>query len=226
MRTPRTFLPLASTLALTLLGACDPGLNLDVRTFQLQHRSGYEASELIAPYVFTDRAGNPGQWSATPDAISIRESPDNLEKIARVLEEFDVPLPGLRLRFQLIEADSFQDQDPAIAHVVGQLQEIFRFQGYRLLGEAVIQVTGEAGREQGASQRFLGTEESFQVEVRSQLQRSGSVRLGTIALWYGDEDRILETSVTVNAGQTVVIGGAKARQGSRSFILTVTAEAD
>jgi len=227
MRSGATLIALVALAGMVLLLAfCDSGPDLDVRTFPLQHRSGYEAAELIAPYVFTDREGAPGQMSATSDAISVRESPDNLDKIARVLETFDVPVPALRLRFQLIEADSFREEDPAIAHVVTQLRELFRFQGYRLLGEAVVQVAGESGSAQEAEQRFLGTDEFFQVQVASRIQRAGSVRLDPVALWYGNSDRVLETSVTVNAGQTVVIGGSKAREGGRSFILTVTAESD
>jgi len=200
--------------------------SLDVRTFTLQHRSGYEAAELIQPYVFHDREGAAGSMSATPSAISVRETPDNLDRIARVLEEFDEPIPSFRLRFQLIEADSFRDADPAIAEVVGQLRDLFRFEGYRLLGEAIVSMAGETMDVQNASQQFLGTEEAFQVRVEARLIRAGTVRLDPVELWGGDRDRLLATSVTVSAGQTMVIGGAKARVGDRSFILTVKAESE
>lgn len=202
------------------------GPDLDVRTFNLEHRSGYEAAELVHPYVFSDREESPGSMSATPDAISVRETPDNLDRIARVLEAFDQPIPTLRLRFRLIEADSFREVDPEIADVVEELRSLFRFDGYRLLGEAMVSVAGGTMDRQGFSQRFMGSADVFQVRSEARLVKPGTVRLEPVQLWGGGNDNLLETSVTISAGQTVVIGGARARLGERSFILTATAETD
>jgi hypothetical protein len=199
---------------------------LDVRTFTLHHRSGYEAAQLVQPYVFSDRDGAPGSMSATPEAISVRETPDNLDRIAQLLQDFDQPIPTLRLRFQLIEADSFHDPDPAIADVVQELRGLFRFEGYRLLGEALVSVAGGTMEDQDFTQRFMGTDEEFQVYSDVRPQRLGTVRLAPVQLREGGRDVLLETSVSVSSGQTVVIGGARARVGGRSFILTVTAEGE
>ena len=211
-----------------LLGGCgrlgDP--KLDVQTFNLDHRTGYEAAQLIEPYVFGDRAQSPGAMSATTDAITVRETRDNLEKIARVLDEFDKPLPGVRLRFQLIEADSFQDEDPAIADVVEELRDLFRFEGYRLMGEAVVAVGGGEGSFQ---QPFfgVGTElsEEYMVQGVADFRGRGTVRLHGIELW-AENMPVLETSVTASVGQTLVMGGSRARGSGRSLILTVKAETD
>lgn len=197
---------------------------LDVRTFDLQHRSGYEAAELVHPYIFEDREAAPGALSATPNAISVRETPDNLDRIARVLADFDTPVPGLLLRFQLIEADSFRDPDPAIAGVVEELKGLFRFEGYRLLGEALVSVAGGSMEAGEFSQRFLGTDEVFQVTSEARVQRAGTVRMDPVQLWGGEHEILLETSVSVSAGQTLVIGGARANMEGRTLILTVTAE--
>jgi len=199
---------------------------LDVQTFNLENRSGYEAAELIDPYIYGDREGAPGSMSALPNAISVRETPDNLEKIARVLAEFDQPIPSIRLRFRLIEADSFQDEDPAIAEVVQELRSLFRFDGYRLLGEALVTLAGGSMYDQEFTQRFLGTDETFQIESSANMERPGTVRLDPVRLRDSEGDFLLETSVTVSHGQTVVIGGGKAFVGGRSFILTVKAESN
>ncbi len=215
------------------LGACDRFGNpeLDVQTFNLEHRSGYEAAELIHPYVFGDRAQNPGNMSATADAITVRETRDNLEKIGRVLADFDQPIPGIRLHFQLIEADSFEEEDPAIADVVTELRSLFRFEGYRLLAEAMIPVAGGSQQPQEFSQRFLGVDNPIMVEAGARVLRSGAVRLEPVQLrdtW----NELMSTSVNVMPGQTIVIGGTQARtrlvDGSPSseavLILTVRAE--
>jgi hypothetical protein len=196
-----------------------------VRTFTLEHRSGFEAAELVDPYVFGDREKAPGTMSATPNAISVRETPDNLNRIARVLAEFDKPIPGVRLRFQLIEADSFREPDPAIAEVVEELKGLFRFDGYRLLGEALVGVAGGSAGGQDFSQNFLGTEEAFSVTAEARVLQPGTIRLDPVELW-GEHERLLATSVNVTPGQTVVIGGARARVGGRSLILTVKAESE
>jgi len=222
MRILRTALLLA--LGTSLLVGCDRTPELDVRTFNLEHRSGYEAAELVDPYIYGDREGAPGSLSALPNAISVRETSDNLDKIARVLAEFDQPIPAVRLRFQLIEADSFQDEDPAIAEVVQELRSLFRFDGYRLLGEALVTLAGGSMETQEFMQRFLGTEETFEIHAATRMDRPGTVRLNPVRLI--GNDILLETSVNVSQGQTVVIGGAKARMGGRSFILTVRAESE
>jgi hypothetical protein len=233
MRFPR--LLFAFLLPVLLIGACgqlgDP--KLDVQTFNLDHRSGYEAAELIDPYVFADRAQNPGYMSATEDAISVRETRDNLDKISRVLDDFDQRIPGVRLYFQLIEADSFEEEDPAIASVVQELRSLFRFDGYRLLGEAMVPVAGGSSDRQSFSQRFLGVDYPITVEAEARVLRTGAVRLDPVQLldpW----DGLMSATVNVTPGQTIVIGGAQARtqsddgrlSGERVLILTVRAEVD
>lgn len=218
-----------------LLVSCDGfgGPKLDVQTFQLDHRAGYEAAELIAPYVFSDREENPGAMSATADAITIRETRDNLEKIQRVLLDFDQPIPGIRLYFQLIEADSFQDEDPAIAEVVEELRGLFRYEGYRLIGEVVVPVTGGARGHQDFSQGFLGIENPIKVNASFQVLRNATIRLDPVELsdtW----SSLLATSVNLSPGQTIVLGGAQARTqlvngsptGRTVLILTVRAEVE
>lgn len=231
MKLPRSILALLPVAL--LFGACDQfgTPKLDVRTFNLDHRSGYEAAELIDPYVFGDREKAPGDMSATMEAITVRETRDNLDKIGRVLEEFDQPIPGIRLRFQLIEADSFQNEDPAIADVVDELRTLFRFRGYRLIGEAMVPVAGGSQGRQQFSQRFLGVENPITVEASAQVTSDGTVRLNPVQLrdtW----DELMAATVNISPGQTIVIGGTQARtrlvdgtpSGRSVLVLTVRAE--
>ena len=220
-------------VAAVLFSGCD-GLwkeSVDVETFALQHRSGYEAAELIEPYVFDDRADNPGTLSATQEAVTVRETRDNLEKISRVLEEFDVAIPGIRLYFQLIEADSFQDEDPSIAEVVEELRSLFRFQGYRLLGEAIVPVAGRYQGRQHFSQRFLGVEYPITVEAEAHVLSNGLVRLEPVVLSVPWDD-LMTATVNIQPGQTLVIGGTQGETeivdgrptGETTLVLTVRAE--
>ena len=187
MKTFRT-LSVLLLVGISFLG-CD-GLGdpkLDVQTFNLENRSGHEAADLIYPYVFADRQEAPGTMSATMDAITVRETKDNLEKIGRVLEEFDKAIPSVRLYFQLIEADSFQEEDPAMADVVDELRSFFRFQGYRLLGEAMVPVAGGNTGTQQFSQQFLGVDNPITVEAAAHVDghRHGQVEPRPAARFVG-----------------------------------------
>jgi len=177
----------------------------------------------VDPYVYGEREGNPGSLSAIGGAITVRETPENLERIARVLEEFDQPRPDLRLHFQVIEADGFDDRDAAIAEVVTELEKIFRFQGYRLMGEAVV-TAADGGWFQ---QALMGTAESWRIEGTLFRLSGQGMRLDGIQLIRAvDGGEIqLQTSATVRVGQTLVLGSTPRSEGSRAgVILTVRVE--
>jgi len=205
-----------------LMGASACGwwdAGLETRTFRVDNLQPFQVEQLLAPYVYTDRVGGrPGTMSVAVGAVTVRETADNLEKIARVLEEFDVPAADSRLRFQLIRADgAAAAPDPAIASVVIELEKIFRFRGYELLGEAFVTV-GDGD----ISQAFPGTSYVVTAEARP-LQR-GLVRLQSLNLWDAERSPILSTSVTVPVDQTLVLGSAPSAEGEGAVILTVRAE--
>ena len=219
-RTTRTGLAALASLALLIpLAACDSGgVDLETRTFRLEHLSAHEATNIIEPYVYSDRAENPGTMNGTEEAVTVRETADNLDRIARVLEDFDRPTPELRLRFQVIEADGFTGSDPAIADVEEELRELFRFEGYRLVGEGMLSVVDGTSFQQ----RLTGSEGGWVVLGNAFRVRGGTVRLSEVELWRGRS--ILETSVNVRAGQTLVMGSARTPDGEGAVILTVRAE--
>src|SRR5438093_2090201 len=135
-----------------LLAACSPrGPNLDTRTFALKYLRGSDAIPIVVPYVYTDRPNAKGVFSVSDNAITVRETPDNLEKIARVLAQYDRPRPLVRLTFHLIQADGAATTDPALADVEATLRKLFRFRGYRMVREGVFSATegGEVSQAMG-----------------------------------------------------------------------------
>ena len=208
-------------LAVVTLG-CFGGPKLDTRTFEIEHLDAATVHGLIEPYIYADRPEAQGMISFAGDLVTVRETSDNLDKIERVLAQYDRPRPSVRLHFQVIEADGASTSDPAIADVEQQLRKLFRFEGYTLIGEAVIGGTANSS----VVQEFGPAEAPFEIYVDILNVRgtsdSGSVRLEVnFSAFLGGS---LQTTVNARAGQTVVLGNAQLRRGGGTLILVVRPE--
>lgn len=201
------------------------GDDLETRTFEVRYLASHEVQGLVEPYIFTEREGRPGTMSSMDGALTVRETGDNLERIGQVLERFDRPRPSVMLSFQIIEANGAGDSDPAIAEVERELRRLFRFEGYELVAET--QVGGIQGT---AFRQAVGggeTERSFMIRGGvTEVRRGGdaptvTVDVGLFAAGVGD---ILETSVTIPAGHSVVLGTAKSPGYEGALILVVRAD--
>jgi hypothetical protein len=209
---------LLATVAMTLmLAACQAGVDLETRTFALEHMETQEAIQLIDPYVYGEREGAPGALSGSERAITIRETADNLDQIARVLAEYDVPRPDIQLHFQLIQADGFTGQDERIAAVEEELRKIFQFEGYRLAGEAFVLAADRTYVEQG-----LGGDHVVGVNIN--YVSASTIRLGEVRLYSHEGGDRLTTTVNIRPGQTLVLGSASRVEDDVTLLLTVRAE--
>lgn len=223
------FRRLAATVVLVLGGlgsASCTDQELETRTFRLQSLRSAEAQELIRPYVYEDREGAPGAMSEAVNGLTVRELPENLERIQAVLEEFDRSQAPLRLRFHLIYADGDTVTDPEIAEITDALRGVLRFDGYRLAGSSVMQVHGP----RSSSRQRLGGSEGDAYDLNVWIvdiwgpPDSLMVHLGVELRDPWDE--LLGTEVSAPVGETVMIGTGQAyqSQGGRTVILAVTPE--
>lgn len=202
---------------------CSPSPQVETRTFELKYLEDKTAEALVEPYVYRERADGAGTSSVVDGKLTVRETPDNLARIAQVLEEFDRPKPMVRLRFQIIEADGAETVDPAIAEVESALRELFRFEGYRLLDEVLIQGTEGNGTAQEFRSEDYGpwSIETFIENVRTDSE-GGSVQLRVGFTVAGR--MMLHTSVRVRTGQTAVLGRSPAQLQDKTLVLAVRPE--
>jgi hypothetical protein len=219
------------------IAAMSCGEELEVRTFELSRLDANEAEALIAPYVFEGREGAEGRTSLTEGVLTVREMPENLARIAEVLERYDRAVTDVRLHFQIIEADGFTETDEAIAEVETELKKILRYRGYRLLGEAIMQMREGGGY---AQQRVLpgvvnAEYGNASMEIRASIgrvARAGDAASVVLDVGLQDDHGImLNTTVTIVDGKTLVLGttgGQILREGRRSgaLILVVTPTID
>ena len=226
MELPKWALALLAFVAVAAVWAgfrfASSGPALDTRTFELLYLEQYEATPLIEPYVYFDRPDAPGTISATSNAITVRETPDNIEKIQRVLAEYDRPKPTVRLYFQLIEADGATTTDPAIAEVEAELRKLFRYEGYRLLTEAVV-----GGTEGSHIEQVVGSGDNQWIVTATIENVRAMGDSGTVGVAAGVRSPMrgeFETTVNARFGQTLVLGNAQLMGDGGTLILTVRPE--
>lgn len=213
--------PLAA-LALVAAG-CGSGTELETRTFDLQYLGPAQTEMMVRPYVYGEREDAPGQLSVFDGGVTVRETRENLERIARILEERDRPRPGVTLHFQLIEADGPGAEDPRIEEVEAVLRNLFRFEGYRLLAETRMGAM-EGGRGVQGFRMPDGGEGQLIAQVGS---IRGTADRGSVELevrFHGPGNIFLESQVTIPGGQTVVLGSSQMDPEGGAMILTVRPE--
>ena len=214
---------LTTLVAAALASGCRGGPELETHTFEVRYLSPGQVDLMVRPYVYTDRAEAPGQLSVFDGGLTVRETRDNLDRIARVLEERDRARPGVALYFQLIEADGPGEEDPRIQDVEAVLRELFRFEGYRLLSEARIGAM-EGGRAIQGLRTPDGGEYQLVADVGS---IRGTPERGSVEVevrLHGSREMYLETRITVPVGQTVVLGSSQLDPTGGATILTVRPE--
>lgn len=203
-----------------LATGCSAGADLDTQTFELKYLEARTAAQMIGPYVYADRPNGGGQISIAGSVITVRETHDNLERIARVLAQYDRPAPAIQLTFRVIEADGVPTRDPAIADVEVALRRLFRFRGYRLLAEGV--VGGVEGSDINQTLGGVGGPYYLETEVR-QVRASGdsaTVQL-RVRLSLPRAPGTLQTVVSLPVGKTAVLGNARSEPKGGTLILTV-----
>ena len=216
---------IAASVGALLIG-CERD-SLEVQTFTLERLDPEEAFGLVDPYVYRDRESMPGTMSMSDGLLTVRELPENLDRIAAVLEEFDRARAPVRLHFQLIQADGFDDRDESIQAVEAELRKLLRYDGYRLVGETVLQLR-EGG---GGGQALQGTLEGvspgdsqFGLEASigmvSTDEQASTVELFVELDHFGTN--ILATDVNAADGQSLVLGTTSPLTGGGALILVVT----
>ena len=193
-------------LAMLALAACDNRRGMVVRTYELHRLSYQEAETLITPYVTEG-----GMISGRNRLMTVRERPPRLDSIGAILRRYDGAPQAVSLHFQVIEAGDFAGSDSAIARVEAPLRELFRYRGYRLVGDLTVRT--EEGQSFGQTQPGLRVHGSV-TEVSA-----GQVTLD-VAVEYGMGN--VSTSVSGAPGKTLVIGTQQAADRSGALIVAVT----
>jgi hypothetical protein len=196
---------------LVLAAACDSRRGMQVRTYELHRLTTQEATSLLTPYV-----DEGGYISGTNRLLTVREKPDKLDSIARILKRFDGAPQTLTLHFQVIEAGDFEGTDSTVARVAAPLREMLRYRGYRLVREVTLPgVNGLPFQQSGGDLRISGKVD--QVTPGPE----GSV---TLEVEVTTQDATVSAAVSGAPGQTLVLGSAQRQNGAGALIVAVRPE--
>jgi hypothetical protein len=198
-------------LATLALGGCDKSRGMTARTYTLHRLTFQEASTLLTPYI-----AEGGYLSGKDRFITVRERPERLDSIAAILKRFDGAPQTVRLRFQVIEAGDFAGGDSVIARVEAPLREIFRYRGYRLVGEATVWTMQGGQFQQGQADLHIAG------VVREATPTGPDARI-TLELEVESQGVTVSTTVSGLPGKTMIIGTQK-RTGGGAIIAAVTPE--
>jgi hypothetical protein len=207
-----------------LLAACGGGTpRLETRTFALHYLPEGQVGALLRPYVDEERPGAKGAISIGNGTVTVRETTDNLERIGRVLAQFDRPQPSVRLTFKIIRADGAARADSSIADVESALRSLFRFRGYSLVAEGVM--TGSPDSRSNQTLSGAGGPYGLTAIIRQVTGAgdSATVQL-TVEMHAPSSGGAFQTTVGVPVGRTAVLGNVTGGGPSSALILTVRPE--
>ena len=210
---------LFALLVLGPLAACGRGpVRLETRTFALHYLNRDEAQEIVGPYVDRDRPAAQGALSVGPNTLTVRETADNLDRIARVLVQFDRPAPTVRLTFKLIRADGAARRDSSISEVESALRPLFRFQGYALVAEGVVSGAGQSV----SRQTLAGAGGPYNLEAGiARIGGGGDSAVVTLRVHLVFRGGEFATTVGVPVGKTAVLGNVEGGPPNTALILAV-----
>ncbi len=224
MRSRISAVVLLVTIAAAASAGCDPDRGTETRTYQLEQLQQEEATALVRPYIAD------GEVEGAARLITVRESPERLDRIEELLARYDRSPANVTLHFQIIEANGASEVDPEIAEVEAELRELFRFEGYRLAAEARVRAAG--GGPFGQTAR--GGENAYHLrgEVREVRWTDDGASVHVAVDVLGDpgpgerRPAELRTSVNARSGQTVVLGSAQREAGQGALIVVMRAEVE
>jgi len=217
----------AILLVLLVIAGCGRGPKLEIETFEVNHIEHYQLTQLVEPYIFSGREGAQGMYTVSGNVLTVRETSDNLGRIAAVLQKYDVRKPSIMLHIDVIEADG-GEIDPSIQDIADRLRELFRFTGYQRVAGGVVAITegSEIDQTMGVGgSTGSGGSFSFQARIGRIGQEDGDWTLYAESLYLRrDDGTVIRTSAQLRVGQTTLVGTSLEGSGAKAVILAVRPE--
>jgi hypothetical protein len=199
-----------------------------VQTFKFKFKSAERASAMISSLVSPQ-----GSVSLQPgnNVLVVTDHAGNVERIASALARYDVPSREVKLEVRLVSAGRVTGRVPEVPADLQQIAEklsgVLRFNAFESLGTLEVKASeGDAVRSDidGAYHAEFTVGELDPVSETIQLSGFTLSRYeaGT-ATEKKSRSAVLQTTLNLKIGQTVVLGAARLPDSDRALMLIVVA---
>jgi hypothetical protein len=210
--------------------------NLRVEIVKLKYVRGQDIMNLL--YAFVSREGNIQQGANMPSVLTVKDTPENFEKILAAIRELDVKPPDVLYTVQLVlgsEADPATDAELRNDPIVKELGKLLRYKGYTLLDSTLVRVIN---RERASA--ILGPKAEFELTLvpgvagdpKAPMIKT-EVRLRQIErLMTNDKEGNpkpimnvtipIESTLNIKSGDRTVVGVSKLDGGDKGLILIIS----
>jgi len=200
----------------------------ELRVFQFHFRPAHEAATLVEPMLSGE-----GSLLLQPglNAITVRDNPDVLKRVASALASWDVAPQSYKVRVRVFlasrEPKSSGPPPPPIPELGEKLYLLFGFTKFQEV--AAVQATAADG---DAVETAAGDHYHLRFTVRSVPQEPERVQLAQLQLARRDRAAdnterltpLLRATVSLLMKQPSVIAGARSENASQAFFLLLSAE--
>lgn len=209
-----------------------------VQTWMLRHLDPSVAATLVTPYVDYTPHGGVFLAGGTVRGITVRAIPAVLARVDSILKVNDREAVSVRVRYQVVAALDSAFSDPALAPIEAELRGVLRYNGYRMLAQGVVTMSGGNRSELTLTS---GQTEPFMIRTYASQVDGGTAALDlSLQGWPWTMDsggrrsgvQIISTVLTVPFGQSIVVGSGAAtlfdtqRSGPRTQALLLVVRAD
>jgi len=186
---------------------------LETRQYTIQHGSAEAIFELIAPLIQREQSTLSRQLSA----LTVKATWDNMVKIDEIIAQYDVPKKQILMEVMLIKADGTKTPVPQnLKSVVKQLNTLFKYKGYRMVGQAQ-----GLGAEGAGIRLRCQQNNAYSFDVKSGIKLVGqTIQLQHLSI---QVPHLTDISSTINIknGETVVLGATQGKNESDGALITV-----
>lgn len=207
---------LVAALLIAVAAGCRERGDLEVRTFELERMDHESALALLTPYI-----GEGGTVTGRGGLITVREEPEQLERIAEVLARYDGAPAQVRISVHVLEGGDFEGASGLPFEAT--LRELLPYGGYRVLDDAEFRATewSDFTRDGIGSFRIGGSVTDVRVEEPG---ASATVNLGVEGRTQEHEGKRISGTVNAPLGETVIVATHRSGGAGPALVVALRAE--
>lgn len=199
----------------------------ELRVFSVRYRPVAEAAALVEPLISAD-----GSFTVQPkfNLLTVQDEPEVLDKVARLLADWDVPPLAYRVRVRLLIGTTVPPTPgppgPLISGLGADLSKVFHYTSYTEV--ETIQITTTEGT---AVEALAGGRYHIHFVLRASPGDPERVQFTQFEVSRPDPAGgaaevlrpILRTTVSLQVGQTAIVAAARSESASQGLILVLWA---